>query len=486
MLGAPRSGKSNLIRTLVAALALTHTPDEVQVYIFDFGGGGMVSLDGLPHVGGVVQRRDREGVTRTIAELVSLLEYREALFTEHRVESMAAYRKARAEGRFVDEPFGDVFLVIDGWQTLRTEYEPQEQAIQEIATQGLTYGVHLVVSSGRWSEIRPWLRSVLQTRFELRMGDPMESEIDFRKARDIPEIPGRGMTVDKFHFLSALPRIDNRTTADDVGEAVGELVAAVRDNWSGPPAPVVRLLPRTLPASQLPAPPRDVELRVALGLDDQRLAPVWHDFAVTPHLLVFGDSQSGKTNLLALLIQAITTRFSPDEARIVLVDPRRRLQAAVPPAYLLANALNGNALRDALARVVPMLKERVPGPDMTPEQLTARNWWTGPRVFVVMDDYDVISGSMDYPAESLTDLLSQGVEVGLHLVVARTVNGAMRAMMEPMVRRMWDLGTPGLLFSCPRGEGAFLGDARPVTLPPGRAQSGAPQAGDHAGADRSG
>ena len=51
-------------------------------------------------------------------------------------------------GQFPEDPFGDVFLVIDGWFTLRQEYEALEQAIQEIATRGLSYGVHLIVGIG--------------------------------------------------------------------------------------------------------------------------------------------------------------------------------------------------------------------------------------------------------------------------------------------------------------------------------------------------
>jgi S-DNA-T family DNA segregation ATPase FtsK/SpoIIIE len=43
-------------------------------------------------------------------------------------------------------------------------------------------------------------------------------------------------------------------------------------------------------------------------------------------------------------------------------------------------------------------------------------------------------------------------------------------MMNPVLRRMWELGTPAVLFSCPRGEGSFLGSVKPRTLPPGRAQ----------------
>jgi S-DNA-T family DNA segregation ATPase FtsK/SpoIIIE len=42
--------------------------------------------------------------------------------------------------------------------------------------------------------------------------------------------------------------------------------------------------------------------------------------------------------------------------------------------------------------------------------------------------------------------------------------------MDPVLRRLWELGTPGLLFSYPKEEGKFLGEATPRTLPPGRAQ----------------
>jgi S-DNA-T family DNA segregation ATPase FtsK/SpoIIIE len=57
----------------------------------------------------------------------------------------------------------------------------------------------------------------------------------------------------------------------------------------------------------------------------------------------------------------------------------------------------------------------------------------------------------------------------MHLIVARSSSGASRAMMDSVFRRLWEVGTPGVLLSCPRDEGAFLGDTRPMLLPPGRA-----------------
>ena len=53
VVGAPRSGKSTALRTLVMALATTHSPSDVQFYCLDFGGGALSSLRSLPHVGSV-------------------------------------------------------------------------------------------------------------------------------------------------------------------------------------------------------------------------------------------------------------------------------------------------------------------------------------------------------------------------------------------------------------------------------------------------
>jgi S-DNA-T family DNA segregation ATPase FtsK/SpoIIIE len=124
-----------------------------------------------------------------------------------------------------------------------------------------------------------------------------------------------------------------------------------------------------------------------------------------------------------------------------------------------------------LNRAVPVMRERMPGPDIGPDRLATRDWWTGPRLFVLFDDHDMVCTPMNNPTGPLVDLLAQGAEIGLHVVVVRTTSGGMRAMMgDPLLRRMWDLGTPGLLFSCPRDEGTFLGEAKPLTLPTGRVQ----------------
>ena len=472
VVGGPQSGKSTLLRTLLTALALTHTPREVQFYCLDFGGGTLAPLSQLPHVGTVTTRMDPERVGRTVAEIKNLLVRREQAFAANGVASIAAFREMLRQGTLpaeADDGYGDVFLVVDGWGVLRKEFEQLEASFTELATNGLNYGIHLVVSAPRWSDIRPWLRDLLGTRFELHLGDPVESEVGMRMAANVPAIPGRGITRSAEHFLAALPRLDGVEGTEGFPPAATEALRRIRDAWSGPPARAVRLLPTALDHTELPEP--DGDLRVAIGVDEECLEPVWFDFAQTPNLLMFGDSETGKTSALRLISEAITRRYRPDEAQLIIVDSRRDLYGAVAPEYQLGYAVSGMALSELIATAMEPLLERIPGPDITPEQLPLQDWWSGPKLFVVVDDLDLIHTGVAAPLLPLLELATHGAAIGLYLIVARSTVGAARAaMMDPVIRQLWELGAPALMFSCAPEEGAFLGGAKPLRLIPGRAQ----------------
>jgi S-DNA-T family DNA segregation ATPase FtsK/SpoIIIE len=466
--GGPQTGKSTLLRTLIMSLALTHTPLEVQFYCLDFG-GGLASTAGLPHVGSIATRLDRDRVVRTVAELTTLLEERERVFTELGLESMAAYRAKRASGEVTD-PYGDVFLIVDGWGIMRHDFEAIEEKCADLLARGLSFGIHVVGAAVRWSEFRTRIRDLMGTKFELRLGDALESEVGQRKATGVPHQPGRGLTKSGHHFLGALPRLDGVSDTTDGTAATKAAVAEIATFWRGARAPGVRLLPLTLPASSLPAP--DGDIRVCLGWDELRLEPVWHDFGRTPHLLAFGDGETGKTNVLKLVIKAITGRYTPAQARIALADPARELHKLVPQEYRIGYAVDSDTLGELSENAAVSMMKRMPDKDITPEQLEKRDWWQGPQLFMLIDDYDLLSpgGSAAGPMSPLGKLLGHAPHIGLHLVLVRSSSGATRAMMDPVLRRLWELGTPALLMSYPKEEGKFLGEAKPRTLPPGRAQ----------------
>ncbi|WP_406257272.1 type VII secretion protein EccCa [Streptomyces chartreusis] len=467
--GGPQSGKSTLLRTLITSLALTHTPREVQFYCLDFGGGTLSGLAGLPHVGGVATRMDKERVGRVISEVTSLLTHREKFFLDHGIDSMTTFRRRRAAGEFSSEANGDVFLVIDGWSTVRQDYERDIQTFNSIASRGLNYGIHLIITTARWVELSSAIRDQSGTRLELRMGDPMDSGIDVRKAAGVPRIAGRGLTGDsKLHYLTALPRIDGQPTSDDLSEGVADLVARVRENWSGPAAPPVRMLPTLLPASELP--PAEGDIRVPLGMGEDRMDTLWHDFSTNPHLIVVGDTESGKTNLLRLIAKAITDRYTPAEARIMIVDYRRELVESVPEEYRLGHAVSIDALKELVEGTSRAVRSRLPGPDIAPSRMRLCDWWAGPRLFVLVDDYDMVGGGgpLNQPFAPLMDHLTLGYEVGMHLIVARAAAGAGRGLNDPLMRRLQEVNAPGILLSCPPTEGYVFGNVKGRNLHAGR------------------
>ncbi|MFI1829715.1 type VII secretion protein EccCa [Streptomyces sp. NPDC020412] len=468
--GGPQSGKSTLLRTLITALALTHTPREVQFYCLDFGGGSLAGLAGLPHVGGVAARMDKERVGRVISEVTAVLAHRERFFLEQGIDSMASYRRRRAAGEFPEEAHGDVFLAVDGWSTVRQDYDQHISTFNALAARGLNYGIHLLVTTSRWVELTAAVRDQTGTRLELRMGDPMDSTIDVRKSASVPRVPGRGLTRDsKLHYLAALPRMDGRTESSDLSEGVADLVARVNEGWSGPPAPQVRMLPTVLPAAELPPAEAD-GLRIALGVEEEGMGTLWHDFSATPHLIVVGDAESGKTNLLRLAAKAITDRYSPAEARIMVVDYRRELVEAVPDSHRLGHAVSLDALKELVDGAARAVKTRVPGADIAPSRMRTCDWWTGPRLFVLVDDYDMVGGGgpLNQPFGPLMEHLALGYEVGMHLVVARSAAGAGRGLNDPLLRRMLEVNTPGILLSCPPTEGYVFGNVKGRNLIPGR------------------
>jgi ESX secretion system protein EccC len=470
IVGGPQSGKSMMLRTLVMSMALTHTPQEAQFYCLDLGGGTLASLRGLPHVGGVASRLDPDLARRMVAEVSSLIADREQRFRDLGIDSIVDFRTRKRRGELTDDPFGDVFLVVDGWMNFRQEFEALEAQVVNLVAQGLSYGVHVIVAANRWAEIRPAVKDLMGTRFELRLGDPSESDIDRRVAVNIPAgRPGRGLSRDKLHFLVGLPRIDGSSNAEDVGAGVQDASGKIRQFWRGPVAPPVRLLPDLMPYDDLVKQDKNRNTRlIPIGVNEDELAPVYLDFDQEPHFVAFADGESGKTNLLRVIVRGIMDRYSEDQVVILLVDYRRTMLGFISTNHLLGYAVSANQLNDMMADVIGSLRKRMPGPETTQEQLKNRSWWSGPELFVIVDDYDLVATSGGNPLQPLQEFLPQAKDVGMHMIVTRRSGGASRSAFDPIIGKLRELSSPGVVGSGSKDEGVLLGNYKTKPLPPGR------------------
>ncbi|WP_330183351.1 type VII secretion protein EccCa [Nocardia sp. NBC_01503] len=483
VVGGKLAGKSTALRTIIMSAAATHTPEQLQFYCIDLGGGSLGSMSGLPHVGSVASKLDVDRLRRTIAELITLLQQREERFAALGIESMAEFRRrkhAALTSGAMDDPilqdkFGDVFLVIDGWQVFREDFDTLEPQVGALAAQGLSYGIHVILSANRWAEIRPAMKDMIGTRIELRLGDPSDSEMGRRVAVNVPvNQPGRGLTADPLHLLIALPRLDSDTDPATLPEGVGAAKEQMTALYGDRRAPDVRMLPLNIPRDQVLrlAHAHGIQpsaTKIVVGIGEAELAPLVLDFAADPHLMIFADVECGKTTALRNIIHGIAENSNAEQARVILIDYRRTLLGALEGDQLAGYSTSSQTCGPMIQEVVNYLSKRIPGSDITPQQLRERSWWSGPEIYIVIDDYDMVAtGGMMNPLAPLVEYLPQARDIGMHVIVTRRMGGVSRALYDGVLGAMKNMSVDALLMSGPRDEGKLIGDIRPMKLPPGR------------------
>ncbi|KAB2591686.1 type VII secretion protein EccCa [Streptomyces arboris] len=457
VIGGPQSGKTTLLRSLVLSLALTHTPREVGVYGLDLVGGGLQALSGLPHVGGVAGRADRERAARTVEEVRTMLALREDLFREHGIDSVEQLRTLHAAGRLPELASAEILLVIDGFGALRDDFDELDDAIADILKRGGGYGIHVVAAMLRWNDVRIATQSNFGTRVELRLNDPSESSIDRKLAETLsPDEPGRVLTDGKLFAQVALPRTDGVADTADLGAVLERTARSVRATWSGEVAQPVRVLPHILEPHSLPDPAAE-PTRVPIGLDQSALAPVLLDlFQHDQHLLVLGDSECGKTNLLRTVAHGLIDRYGEDELVFAVMDPRRSLRGAVPEEFNGGYAYNPKLCMGLSMGIATELEKRLPDENARLEDLEPGNWGKGPRIVVLVDDYDVLTTAGQSPLAAFLPYIPSAVDIGLHFVLTRRVAGASRGMYEPLVQGLRESGASALLMAGDRSEGQLF------------------------------
>ncbi len=368
------------------------------------------------------------------------------MFREHDIASIAQYRQRLMS----EDPFGDVFLVVDGWAGVRQEFESLEESITALAAQGLSFGVHVVLSASRWAEVRPSLRDQIGTRIELRLGDPADSEIDRKAARHVPrDNPGRGLSREGLHMVIASPIAEVHA---------GESVA--------PPIPL--LPPRVDREALVRGSNAELDTTMVLGLRERELTPWTIDFEHQSHLLVLGDNECGKTATLRTLCREIVRTKTAVQAQLLIVDFRRALLAVVESEHLSGYAMSPAALAVLLPDLLESLQGRMPPPDASQAQLRNGSWWSGPDLYVIVDDYDLVANAAGNPLAPIVEFLPYAADLGLHLIVARRSAGIERAMFEPLLASLRDLGCTSLMMSgCPAERGSF-GPIEPMRLASGR------------------
>ncbi|MFZ5826306.1 MAG: type VII secretion protein EssC [Bacillota bacterium] len=421
--GAPGSGKTTFLQTLVTGLAFRYSPSDCHIYLVDGGGRSLVGLQGLPHVGGVVLGDEQERVQRLTRMLMQILEERKVLLGEAGVNTLEAYRQVGTA------PLPGIVVVVDSYATFVQSNPDVEDAFAQIAREGGGLGLHLVLAANTPGQIRSKVAGNISMAVALQMADrgDYSSAVGRTGGLEPMPVPGRGL-------VKAAPPLEFQTALPAPGESEWERAEAIKaigqrmqEAWSGSLPRPVRTLPEEVALEDVDPPaPAEEGLPVApVALDVESLDPFVIPLTEGPNFLITGPAESGKTTLLQTWGLSMAQRRSPEQLQLFLVDmggggltTLRRLPHVkahvtdATSAEAMAEQLTCT-IQERRAFVEAARQEGREPPGAT--ELLERF----PAVVILLDDVDSFR---DMAPAVLRDRLEQLVRrdrgLGIHLVVA--------------------------------------------------------------------
>ncbi|HYB38462.1 MAG TPA: type VII secretion protein EccCa [Mycobacterium sp.] len=475
-------GKSTTLMTLMTSAALMYRPERVTFFCI---GAALYPVEEFPHVAGVVSLNDTEGVSRTIATIEGLIRAREASFKHYQID-ISEFRERRfgaagGGGTDPEDKFGDVFLVIDNYGDLYEKDPGMGDRAIAIARQGLSYGVHVMTSATAWFVgQKQGLLNVSNARVQLRLSNPDESQMgtgmEQRKAaRNTLDRPGFGLTRDGCELLVGVPEVAG-TEGERVGtRGVGSLIAEVTGTGK-----VERLsrLPERVPLREVIASFANTAeaadpLNIPFAIGESALQPVALPTRMVPNILVMGRQLCGKTTTLAAFGQAITSRFTPEQAQITIIDPKTTLIGQIRGPHVRAYAYTADDIDTVIRELAALLQDRLPPSGLTQEELLNLKSWEGPRHFILIDDEHELRphNQAVRPAATapLWGFIERSREIGLHVIASRLPgNWAAQVVMNPFVQKLIGSRSPTLFMDNDPASVKVFGRTSAQQLAPGR------------------
>lgn len=173
--GGTGSGKSKMIQTWIASMALQFSPEDVNFVLVDFKGESLLQpFRNLPHLAGSTNNNDPD-VRRKFLAIESEMKRRMLLLAKYRCDDIIKYRKQRRMHPEMEAmPF--LFLIVDEYADFKTQYPEFTAPIDHLYQAGRALGFFGILMTQKPSgKVTEQMRANLGFRWCLRVDDESDS-----------------------------------------------------------------------------------------------------------------------------------------------------------------------------------------------------------------------------------------------------------------------------------------------------------------------
>ena len=402
--GSPGTGKTTFLQSAGMDLARKFSPKDLTMYLMDFGTNGLAPLSKLPQVADTMLLDQTEKISKFVRIMEKELNRRKKLLSEYGVGTLELYRQASGQ----EEPA--IVILLDSYEAIKEEaYEAELfKLLVRISREGLSIGVHLLMTAGRQTNLRAQLYSNFKHQLSLPQNEASEVRVIVGAtplAMTMEDIKGRALIkreeVDVIQLALPVSGANDTQVLNNLRQAV----ASLQEAWTGQRPSAIPMVPEELTMDaflNLPTTQEAVQNNeLPIGLEFEEVQTIGLPFDRFKHLLILSDKDAAMnavTNhmiklLLHLFDKEIVTIFDP-------IDEYRSFKDNV--GNYLGNGMSYRTILDSL-------KERV---------LMARKQRRMFEQFVVVTDLGQFVADSNIEPNELALLMEEGHRVGLHFIFA--------------------------------------------------------------------
>ena len=314
--GSPGTGKTTFLQTAAMDLARKYSPKDLTMYLMDFGTNGLAPLSKLPQVADTMLLDQTEKISKFVRIMERELNRRKKLLADYGVGTLDLYRQASGQ----EEPA--IVILLDSYEAFKEEaYEAELfKLLVRISREGLSIGVHLLVTAGRQTNLRAQLYSHFKHQLSLPQNEAGEVRAIVGStplAMTMEDIKGRALMkreeVDVIQL--ALPVYGANDT--QVLNNLRQEVASLQEAWTGQRPSAIPMVPEELTEkvfySRASVQTAYEHGLVPLGLDLETVEPVTWNLA-KGNLLYLTDKEEQMT--------ALVKHIAKGKQKVIVLAPK--------------------------------------------------------------------------------------------------------------------------------------------------------------------
>lgn len=399
--GSPGTGKTTFLQSTAMDLARKYSPKDVTLYLMDFGTNGLAPLSHLPHVADTLLLDQTEKVAKFVRIMERELNRRKKLLSDYGVGTIDLYRQASGQ----EEP--TIVILLDSYEAMKEEPFEAElfKILMRISREGLSIGVHLIMTAGRQSNLRATLYANFKHQMTLKQNDVGEVRTILGStplAATMEDIKGRIlMKRDEVDVVQLALPVAGISDAQVINNLRAE-VARIQEAWTGETPQAIPMVPEELTEKDFYSRADVLKLLsqeiIPLGLDIETVKPMGWNLKQGSFVYVANSEEQMRT-----MTKQFSIVSSKINSNVYIIAPKYNLIPNLDGYTIVSDPEN---VKDFIEAVELLISERMEDQEKDLHTI------------IVIYDMSTLVGDLNHQLQdSLANIIKNGHKVGYPVFV---------------------------------------------------------------------